>query len=137
MANALEMLTADHRKVDDLFMQFTNTGEDAVAAEICDELTVHTVVEERLVYPELRRLDATLEQEAAREHAAAKQLIERIRGATGDDLIELVGELGEAVARHVAEEETKAFPRLRELGDARLDDLGAAIQQTKSQRAGT
>jgi hemerythrin superfamily protein len=135
MANALEMLSADHRKVEDLFTQFGDTGEEAVAAEICDELTVHTHVEESLVYPELRRLDAALEDEAEREHAEAKRLIERIRGATGDDLIRSVDELRQAVEHHVAEEEGKAFPRLRELGDEWLDDLGGAIQQAKKQAA--
>jgi len=137
MANVLEMLSADHRKVEDLFTQFTGTGEEAVAAEICDELTVHMRAEDNVVYPELRRLDAALEREAEREHAAAEQLIERMRGATGDDLIALVEQLRDAVAHHVAEEETKVFPRLLELGDGRLDDLGGAVQQAKSERAAT
>jgi hemerythrin superfamily protein len=59
MPNALDILTADHRKVDGLFAEFESSGDESVAAEICNELTIHTQVEERIVYPELRTLPST------------------------------------------------------------------------------
>jgi hemerythrin superfamily protein len=131
MANALELLADDHRKVEDLFDEFEQSGDESTASQICDELTVHTQVEESIVYPELQRLDADLEQEAEHEHSEARQLIERIRTASGDDLVDLVGQLREAIDHHVSEEETKAFPELATLGAVRLYELGEAIMDAK------
>jgi hemerythrin superfamily protein len=135
MPNALDLLTADHRKVDELFSEFESSGDETVAAQICDELTIHTRVEEQIVYPELRTLDAELEQEAEREHADAKQLIEQIRAARGDEIVGLVDRLKQAIEHHVAEEEGKAFPELEALGDARLNEMGQQIADAKSQAA--
>jgi hemerythrin superfamily protein len=131
MPNALEVLVDDHRMVAELFDTFVRTGDDQTAFTICDELTVHTRVEEELVYPELRRLDAGLAEEAEREHARAKQIIERMCRSTGVELIDLVDELRQVVEHHVSEEEMKAFPHLEQLGDERLEQLGGRIVQEK------
>ena len=135
MPNALDLLTADHRKVDGLFAEFESSGDESVAAEICNEITIHAEVEERIVYPELRTIDPELEQEAEREHAGAKRLIEQIRAAEGDEIVELVDQLKRAIEHHVAEEESKAFPELEQLGDARLNELGQQIADAKSRAA--
>ena len=132
MANALELLADDHRKVEELFDEFEQSGDESTAAQICDELTIHAQVEESIVYPELKRLDAELEQEAEHEHSEAKQLIERIRTASGDDLVDLVDQLRDAIEHHVSEEESKAFPALATLGAVRLDEMGEAIMDAKA-----
>ena len=54
-ADAIALLKADHRKVEDLFEKF-ETAKDAdrkkaLALEICTELTVHATIEEEIFYP--------------------------------------------------------------------------------------
>src|SRR4051812_2694722 len=56
--DAISMLEADHRRVEELFGKFEQAGgEDAkerIALQICTELKVHTVLEEEIFYPALR-----------------------------------------------------------------------------------
>ena len=53
--DAVALLKADHRKVEELFEKFESArGEGrkkALAEEICLELTVHTRIEEDVFYP--------------------------------------------------------------------------------------
>ena len=53
--DAIALLKADHRKVEDLFESFEGArGADRkakIAQEICLELTVHTEIEEKIFYP--------------------------------------------------------------------------------------
>src|SRR6185437_12477635 len=63
--DAVALLKADHRRVEQLFEQYksagTPSGKSAFAKEICTELIVHTAVEEEIFYPACR--------EKATEHA--------------------------------------------------------------------
>ncbi len=137
MPNVIEMLTADHRHVEQLFGQFADTGDEETAATVCDELTVHTQIEESIVYPALRRLDGgeDLVAESLREHDEAKQLIAQVRSAAGEELVDLMDELEQSVEHHVSEEESEAFPKLEQLGDEQLDEMGVQAQTIKSQQA--
>src|SRR6202048_1594250 len=53
--DAIALLKADHRKVEDLFSKFEAAGEadkkKCLASQICTELTVHTILEEEIFYP--------------------------------------------------------------------------------------
>jgi hemerythrin superfamily protein len=53
--DAIALLKADHRKVEDLFEKFEKTkGADrkkALAQEICMELSIHATIEEEIFYP--------------------------------------------------------------------------------------
>jgi hemerythrin superfamily protein len=65
----------------------------------------------------------------------ARQLIGRIRETTDPQhLAEVVGELKQAIADHVEEEETEVFPKMEQVLDAsRLDAMGAEVEQLKMQ----
>jgi hemerythrin superfamily protein len=56
--SALTLLREDHRNVQKLFKQFTRAKEDPekqqIVATACQELKVHTQIEEEIFYPELR-----------------------------------------------------------------------------------
>jgi len=129
--NIIDLLTEDHRRVEALFSDFQDTGDDLTAFAICDELTRHTELEEREVYPLLRDVDggAALVDEAEREHAEAKQLIARSREASGDELVDVMDELQRAVDHHVSEEESTMFPKLRSVGDKRLEEIAARVRR--------
>lgn len=116
---ALGMLIDDHRKAKKLFKEFESEKDskkkEAIAREVCMELTVHTRLEEEYFYPALREQDLEafddLLNEATVEHASAKELIAQIEGSgPSDPLWEAkVTVLGEYVNHHVEEEEEEMF----------------------------
>ena len=110
--DAIALLKADHRKVEDLFEQFENTKrksrKQGIAHEICNELKIHMLIEEEIFYPAFRGKieDHTLD-EAQVEHDGAKVLINDIENsAPGADFYEAkVTVLSEEIKHHVHEEE--------------------------------
>lgn len=138
MPNVLDLLNHDHREVEQLFARFGAAHDHRIALQICQELTVHTQVEEEIVYPVLERLDRRLEQEAEAEHDEAKELIARIEAMEADDpqLAPTVMRLKAAVQHHVDEEESEAWPKMRSAAGNRLDDLGRQVEERKQRLLG-
>jgi hemerythrin superfamily protein len=139
-ADAIALLRADHTKVQDLFSQFEKARNDdrkrTLAARICAELTVHTTIEEEIFYPAVREVldEEDLLDEAAVEHASAKELISQIQGGSpADDKWDAkVTVLGEYIKHHVKEEQNEMFPKVRKTKlDLRLigDQLRARKQE--------
>ncbi len=110
--DAIALLKADHRKVEDLFEQFESASgsEDKrkLAETICNELKVHATIEEEVLYPALRGEieDDTLD-EAYVEHDGAKVLINDILASGPDEEFydAKVKVLSEEIKHHVKEEE--------------------------------
>jgi hypothetical protein len=110
--DAIALLKADHRKVEDLFEKFEQATsanrKQTLAQEICVELKVHTLIEEEIFYPAFRGLieDDTLD-EAYVEHDGAKVLINDIQASSPDDDFydAKVKVLSEEIKHHVHEEE--------------------------------
>lgn len=119
--DALELLKQDHREAEALFGQFekleSNGQKEELTARICLALTVHTQIEEELVYPLARKdlQETKLIDEAEVEHAAAKLLIAEIESMSARDKLydAKVTVLGEYVKHHVQEEENDLFPKMR------------------------
>ena len=139
MADGFEQLIADHRKVADLFRQYQSDGEDALAHTICDELAVHSAIEERVLYPQLRRLvdgGDDLADTAEAEHATIATLIATIEQTPPEDLHGVMNELQADVEQHVGDEENELFPTMRESGvDA--EQLGARLEEAKAHAQST
>jgi hypothetical protein len=118
------MLRADHARVAQLFARFEAARgaerKEKLAERICDDLEVHTELEEKVFYPAVRGAihDDALMDEATVEHQTAKNLIEEIRSMSpSDDLYDArVKVLGEYVQHHVKEEHTEMFPKARKSG---------------------
>src|SRR5690348_17333536 len=88
--DAVALLKADHRKVEDLFAQFEAASGDgkkkALAEQICMELTIHTQIEEEIFYPACEgKVEEDLLKEAYVEHDGAKVLIGEIEAGGPDD----------------------------------------------------
>jgi hemerythrin-like domain-containing protein len=141
--NAIELLMEDHKKVKKLFKEFEKLGKQEdidgkveIANQICEELTLHTTVEEEIFYPAARAAigDEELVNEAIVEHASAKDLIAQIREMSGDDEMydAKVKVLCEYINHHVEEEEKEMFPKAKKAG-MDLDDLGAQITERKEE----
>jgi hemerythrin superfamily protein len=123
--DALELLEADHRKVEELFdeydeMEGDNKRRGELAREICNELTVHAKIEEEIFYPRAREAtkDDELIDEAIVEHQSVKHLIAEIEEIEpGEDLFDArIRVLEEMVKRHIQEEEEELFPELTSAG---------------------
>jgi hypothetical protein len=142
--DALELLTADHDDVRELFEQYEDLvnaeadGDDKqlLAERICALLILHATIEEEIFYPAAR--DALDEQhlldEAEVEHASAKTLIAQIQDMDPDEQLydATVKVLGEYVQHHVREEEDALFPMLMET-DIDLDALGEELAVRKDE----
>lgn len=136
--NAIELLKADHRAVEELFAKFEKArGNKAdIAQKICHELIAHTIIEEEIFYPALRgKIEDDLLDEAYVEHDGAKMLIaEILAGAPSDDFYDAkVTVLSEEIKHHVKEEEKRGegmFAQAREAG-VDLDALGEAMDARK------
>ena len=143
--DACQLLDADHLAVKHLFVEYArlayapNTGTSgdrgAIAAEICDELTVHAQIEEEIFYPALREAvsgAANMVAEAEQEHQEARQLIAQIReqlAAPGPTLDQLVADLARAVEDHVKEERDELFPKARSAPGLNLAEVGDRLRQ--------
>jgi hemerythrin superfamily protein len=138
--DALTLLEADHREVDDLFDAFEEASGDAeqrdIARSICVALKVHARLEEELFYPAVWPAleDKSLIAEAMVEHASARDLIAQIEsGAPGEAFFSArVRVLGEYVRHHVEEEEEEIFPQVRK-GKLDLAALGELLTRRKAE----
>lgn len=119
----IELLKADHKKVKALFDEFEEARENGssskkekIVKQICEELTIHALAEESIVYPAAREVikDEDLMDEAEVEHAGAKELISQLQSMSSDDshYDAKVVVLREYIEHHVKEEETNMFPKL-------------------------
>lgn len=125
--DAIAMLKADHRKVEDLFSKFESArsgAKQSIAEEICNELKIHTILEEEIFYP---ALDGKIEEdslsEAYVEHDGAKVLINDIMGGSPEDEFydAKVKVLSEEITHHVKEEEQRLEGMFAQAREADVD----------------
>ena len=141
--DAIEMLKADHAKVEKAFKEFekmdrsdTETCREAVRS-VCEDLKVHTTLEEEIFYPAVREAieDEDLLNEAAVEHETAKVLIEQLENMEPDDpnYFATFTVLGEYVMHHVKEEEGEMFPQAKKAKELDLEALGERMRARKEE----
>lgn len=145
--DAIGMLTADHREVEELFKQYEGLGEGAnarkkkLADQICTALTLHTMIEEEIFYPAMREEgddSGAMVDEAVVEHASAKDLIAQLQEMDPEDELydAKVKVLSEQIEHHVKEEETEMFPKAKKAG-LDLAALGEEMALRKDEIAAT
>src|SRR5690349_21430814 len=137
--DAIVILKEDHKTIKKLFREFQNAGENAnaekarIVKRIIEELTVHTYLENEVMYPEVRKLLPDLEDdvlESYEEHHVADVLCAELHAMKPDDehFVAKTTVLIENVTHHVEEEEQDWFPKVREgLTRKQLQDLGARM----------
>ena len=107
-----------------------------MATQICNELTVHTKIEEEIFYPAMRQAldEEDLLNEAEVEHASCKDLIAQIRKMSADDdmYAAKVIVLGEYIDHHVEEEHSEMFPKAKKAKKLDLKALGERMAARKS-----
>lgn len=138
MSNGIDLILADHERVNRLFADFENSGDASVIGQIVDALTAHDEAEQAALYPLAGDLlgDADAIAQYGRAHSGIKKAIEHLEGLEGPPLVEAVTVLQNFVEQHVAEEEDDLLPALRKAATAaQLDGLAARMLQNK-QRVG-
>ena len=144
--DAIALLKADHRTVEELFEKFEKATGDgrkqSIAEEICLDLSVHAQIEEEIFYPACEgKVDEDLLKESYVEHDGAKVLIAEIMAGGPDDEFydAKVKVLSEEIKHHVEEEEKRMeglFAQARKAGldmDALGQELAARKQQLTEQ----
>src|SRR4051794_16407010 len=141
--DAIVLLKADHKEVQRVFREFEKAGEDdqktkgQLVKTMIELLTVHTYLENEVMYPEVRRLLPDLEDdvlESYEEHHVADVLCMELYAMSPDaerfDAKTTV--LIENVTHHIEEEEQEWFPQVRAgLGRKQLQELGVRLEQAR------
>ncbi len=141
--DAIVLLKQDHKEVKKLFKEFQAAGKNATAhkanlvKQMLEALTVHTYLENEVMYPEVRRLLPDLDDdvlESYEEHHVADVLCFELATMSPDDehFDAKVMVLSENVTHHIDEEENDWFPKVREgLGRKQLQEMGARMEQLR------
>jgi hemerythrin superfamily protein len=140
--DAIALLKADHRKVEDLFAKFDAAKgadrKERLAKQICTELTVHCIIEEEIFYPACQgEIDDDDLGEAYVEHDGAKVLIAELEAGGPDDEFydAKMTVLSEQIKHHVEDEEKRSegvFAQARAAG-LDMDELGARMLARKNE----
>jgi hemerythrin-like domain-containing protein len=142
-SDAIVILKADHREIRDLFRKFQAAGDKAVktkgkiAGQMIELLTVHTYIENEVMYPEVCALLPALKDhvlESYEEHHVADVLCVELAGlpAGAERFDAKATVLIENVTHHIDEEEQDWFPKVRAgLGRKQLQELGAKLEQAR------
>ncbi|MET1116973.1 MAG: hemerythrin domain-containing protein [Comamonas sp.] len=119
------LLDADHKMAQKQFLDYQGLCDDGasprarqqLALKICEDLSVHTQIEEEIFYPAVQQTiqDDALMEEALSEHAKAKEAIARIRAMEPTDAgyDDTVIQLGMTIMDHVMEEREQIFLKAR------------------------
>jgi hemerythrin superfamily protein len=117
--NVLEILTAQHTEIDELFEKLENDEGDRTALFmlLADKLAAHATVEEKIFYPGVMMRETNeLLHESVEEHLEIKRTLADMitMKLDDDDFKAKLTVLKEDVAHHAhEEEEDKLFPMLR------------------------
>ncbi len=140
--DVVDVLTADHREVEVLFVELENrqgTPEHRrhLADVVIAELVRHAIAEEMYVYPAARKVlpdgDEIAEHEIA-EHADAERTMKELEAVDPSEprFDELLAHLTSTIRHHVQDEENGLFPRLRAaVAREELVELAGKVETAK------
>ena len=143
--DAITLLKRDHRTVEELFKRFEKAGDRAntqkrqIVDRIIEELSVHAVIEEQVLYPVARAAVSGAEDtvlESLEEHHIVKWVLSELEGMqpTEERFDAKVTVLIENVRHHVEEEEKDWFPQVRAaMGRKELQELGERMEAAKAE----
>ena len=142
--DAIDLLEADHRRLEGLFDEGKQTTARSgrrrteLLATITSELTVHELIEEKVMYPALKShaeaRDIVLE--GYQEHHVANVVLKELQGLpTSDERWKPKFKVfTESIEHHIQEEEGEMFKTARSvMSRAQLDELGARMRAMKAQ----
>ena len=138
--DAIVLLKNDHKEILKTFKDFEKLGPDAhvrkgqLVNRMIELLTVHTYIENEVMYPRVRELLPELEDdvlESYEEHHVADVLVMELVAMKPDAerFTAKTTVLIENVRHHMEEEEDEWFPQVRDaLGRKVLQEIGAEME---------
>lgn len=140
--DAIVLLKKDHKEVRALFKDFqspkaTTAQKGKIVKKIIELLTVHTYIENEVMYPQVRKLLPDLEDdvlESYEEHHVADVLVMELSMMRPSDerFDAKTTVLIENVQHHMEEEEQDWFPKVRDgLGRKALQEMGEQLNAAK------
>ncbi len=141
--DAIVLLKNDHKEIKRAFDSFEKAGDDAHAEKgrlvekMIELLTVHTYIENEVMYPRVRELLPELEDdvlESYEEHHVADVLVMELVGMKPDAerFTAKTTVLIENVRHHIDEEEQDWFPQVRAgLGRKALQEIGVEMEEAR------
>jgi hemerythrin-like domain-containing protein len=141
--DAIVLLKDEHKQIRKVFNDFEKAGENAHVTKgtlvdtMIELLTMHTYLENEVMYPRVRELLPDLEDdvlESYEEHHVADLLVVELAAMKPEDerFTAKTTVLIENVRHHMDEEEKEWFPQVREgLSRKVLQDLGAQMIETR------
>jgi hemerythrin-like domain-containing protein len=141
--DAIVLLKQDHQEIRKTFKAFQDAGENAHKAKgdlvdkMIELLTVHTYIENEVMYPRVRDLLPEVEDdvlESYEEHHVADVLVMELASMkpTDERFTAKTTVLIENVTHHIEEEEDEWFPKVREgLGRKVLQEIGEEMLEAK------
>jgi hemerythrin superfamily protein len=140
-ADAIELLTAQHRDVEQLWSQAQaahGNGDHQLAQDLANRiigmLSQHDAIETMELYPALRKAGEqgdAMADHALEDHQEVRELLAAADGkdVSDDTVWSSLTQALTSVEAHVKEEEGQMFPALRTLGQERLTELGDLMQK--------
>ena len=141
--DAIVLLKDEHKQIRKAFRDFEKAGPNAYAAKghavdrMIELLTVHTFIENEVMYPRVRELLPDLEDdvlESYEEHHVADVLVLELSTMKPEDerFTAKTTVLIENVEHHMEEEEKEWFPKVRAgLGRTVLQEIGAEMAELR------
>lgn len=134
--DAIELLVADHRRVEALFVQAEiDATRDEAIKEIVRELSIHAAIEEQVLYPAVRKQLPDGDQiadHAIEEHQEVKEILVQLDRGAGAETQSLLSRLTTSVREHVKEEEADLFQRIQgAIKQDQLNEMGTAMAAAK------
>ncbi len=141
--DAIVLLKNDHKEILKTFKAFEKAGDNAfkekgkLVDRMIELLTVHTYLENEVMYPRVRELLPELEDdvlESYEEHHVADLLVVELAAMKPDAerFTAKTTVLIENVRHHIEEEEQEWFPQVREgLSRKVLQEIGAEMEKTR------
>lgn len=132
--DAINYLKSQHREVESLFEQIEKgkgRKKKALFLELARKLEHHARIEEKIFYPQGKKVDEDITLEAYEEHDVVRSLIRKIKKTTPRDetFMAKITVLKEMVEHHVEEEEEEYFPKCeKQFGEVKLEKLGQELE---------
>ncbi len=141
--DVVELILADHRRMEDLFREMRSVEGDRAKAlrEFADLLIAHALAEEAEVYPALKRyrdIENDEVEHGVEEHEEGNKallaLLE-VEEVGSDDWDEKLEKLVEEITHHADEEERTILNGAREnVAMDRREELGAAFSKERAKQ---
>jgi hemerythrin-like domain-containing protein len=141
--DAIVILKDEHKQIRQTFREFEKAGHRAqkrqqeLVDRIIELLTVHTYIENEVMYPRVQQLLPDLRDdvlESYEEHHVADVLVMELASMDADDerFVAKTTVLIESVEHHMKEEEDEWFPQVRDgLGRKQLQEIGAEMLRAR------